>query len=276
VIKPAGIGTETVRRGREPLNIAGATAASAAGWLLTLGGLIGTISVLPQLGWSRAIPVAALCAALPSALWMTRRAIESRRIRTVVPPRLLERRYHGRLEGITDSERRSLRPIATSAYEVATRTGELLAVLIAIPGVRIFRGVRLAGADMPPIPYAISAGRQVVFVESVAWPSGHYVTAENGRIHCDGTYIGQSVRQLIATVQQWRKILPRNHHVSAVIVVHTTAGCDIKLPAAAQGDLTWVHADGAIRVIRHRILRGRRAVSRNLVAALIDATADQP
>jgi hypothetical protein len=276
VIKPAGIGTETVRRGWEPLSIVGAAAASAAGWLLTLGGLIGTISILPQLGWSRAIPVAALCAAPPSALWMTRRTIESKRIRAVVPPPLLEQRYHGSLEGITDSERRSLRPIAASAYEVATRTGELLAGVVAIPGVRIFRGVRLAGADLPPIPHAISAGRQLVFVESVAWPSGHYVTAENGRIHCDGTYIGQSVRQLVVTVQQWRRILPRNHRVSAVIVVYAAAGCDIKLPAGAPGDLAWVHADGAIRAIRQRILRGRQAVSRNLVAALIEATAGQP
>jgi hypothetical protein len=276
VIKPAGIGAETNHRGPEPLSIVGAAAASAVGWLLALGGLIGTISVLPQLGWSRAIPVAALCAAPPSALWMTRRTIESRRIRAAVPPRLLEQRYHGRLEAITDSERRSLRPIAATAYEVATRTGELLAGLTAIPSVRIFRGVRLAGADLPPIPYAITAGRQLVFIETVAWPPGHYVTAENGRIHCDGTYIGQSARQLIATVQHWRKILPKNHHVSAVIVVHASSCGEIELPTAAPGDLVWVHADGAIGAIRQRILRGRPAVSRNLVAALIAATADQP
>jgi hypothetical protein len=276
VIKPAGIGAETVRRGWEPLSIVGGAAASAAGWLLTLGGLIGTISILPQLGWGRAIPVAALCAAPPSALWMTRRTIESKRIRAVVPPPLLEQRCHGRLEVITDSERRSLRPIAASTFEVATRTGELLAGVVAIPGVRIFRGVRPPGADLPPVPYAISAGRQLVFVESVAWPSGHYVTTDNGRIHCDGTYIGQSVRQLVATVAQWRRILPRNHHVSAVIVVYASAGSDIKLPAGGPGDLVWVHADGAIRAIRQRILRGRQAVSRHVVAALIEATAEQP
>jgi hypothetical protein len=276
VIKPAGIGTEVNRRGPEFLGTVGAAAAAVVVWLLALGGLIGTISLLPQLGWGRALPVAALCAAAPSALWMTRRTIESRRARAVVPPRLLAQRCHGRLEAITDSDRRSLRPIAASAYEVATRTGELLADLITIPGVRIFRGVRPGGADLPPIPHAVSAGRQLVFIESVAWPPGHYETAENGQIHCDGTYIGQSVRPLIAAVQRWRKILPKNHHVSAVIVVHATTDGDIELPSAAPGDLVWVHADGAIRAIRQRMARGRPAVSRNLVAALIAATADQP
>jgi hypothetical protein len=256
------------------LSVFGPVAASAVGWLLALGGLIGTISVLPQLGWGRALPVAVLCTAPPSALWMTRRAIESRRIRNVIPPSLLEQRYHGSLEAITDSERRSLRPIIATAYEVAARTGELLADLMAIPSVRIFHGVRLAGVGLPPIPHAISAGRQLVFIESVAWPPGHYETAENGRIHCDGTYIGQSVCPLIAAVQHWRKILPKSHHVSAVIVVHPAAEGDIKLSAATPGDLVWVHADDAVRDIRERILAGRQAVSRNLVAALIAATAD--
>ena len=275
MIKPADLGTEVSRHGPERLSIVAAVAASATAWLLALGGLIGTISVLPQLGWSRALSVAVLCAAPPSALWMTRRAIASRRIRAVVPPPLLEQRYHGRLETITDSERRSLRPIAATAYEVAARTGELLADLLAIPSVRIFHGVRPEGAELPPIPHAISAGRQLVFVESVAWPPGRYETAENGRIHCDGTYIGQSVRLLIATVDHWRKILPKSHHVSAVIVVHAAAEGDITLPAAAPGDLIWLHADDAIRDIREHILSGRQALSRNLLAALITATADR-
>jgi len=274
VIRPADFGTEVIRHGPERLSIVGAVAASAVAWLLALGGLIGTISVLPQLGWSRALSVAALCAAPPSALWMTRRAIESRRIRAEVPSPLLEQRYHGRLEAITDSERRSLRPITATAYEVAARTGELLAGLIAIPSVRIFHGVHPAGADLPPIPHAIIAGRQLVFIESVAWPPGRYETAENGRIHCDGTYIGQSVRPLIAAVEHWRKILPKSHRVSAVIVVHAAAEGDITLPAATAGDLVWVRADDAISDMRQRILCGRQAVSRSLVAALIAATAD--
>jgi hypothetical protein len=274
VIKLADPGTEITRHPLERLSIAGAVIASALAWLVALGGLVGTISALHQLGLGQALSVAALCAAPSSALWMTRRAVESRRIRAEVPPPLLKQRYHGTLEAITDSERRSLRPITATAYEVATRTGEMLADLIAIPSVRIFHGVRPAGADLPPIPHAISAGRQLVFIESVAWPPGCYETAENGRIHCDGTYIGQSVRPLIATVRYWRKILPKSHQVSAVIVVHA-AGGGVTLPAATSGDLAWVYAHNAVRDIRQRILCGRQSVSRNLVAALIAATADQ-
>jgi hypothetical protein len=274
VIKPADLGAEVNGHVSERLSAFGALTASAVGWLLALGGLIGTISVLPQLGWGRALPVALLCTAPPSALWMTRRAIELRRIRAVVPRPLLEQRYHGRLEAITDSERRSLRPITATAYEVAARTGELLADLTTIPSVRIFQAVRSAGVDVPPIPHAISAGRQLVFIESVAWPQGRYETAENGRIHCDGTYIGQSVDPILAAVRYWRKILPKSHHVSAMIVVHPAAEDDIKLPAATQDDLVWVHADNAVREIRQRIVSGRQVVSRNVVAALIAATAD--
>jgi hypothetical protein len=258
----------------ERLSVLGAAAASTAGWLLALGGLIGTVSLLPQLGWGRALPVAVLCVAPPSALWMTRRTVESRRARAATPPPLLEQRCHGSLEAITDSERRALRPIIATAYEVAARTGGLLAELIAIPSVRIFRGIRPAGADLPPIPHAISAGRQLVFVESVAWPPGRYETAGNGRIHCDGTYIGQSVRPLLAAVQHWRRTLPKGHHVSAVIVVHHAGEGDIKLPAATPGDLVWLLADNAVPDIRQRLLRGRQALSRNLLAALIAATAD--
>jgi hypothetical protein len=271
VIKSPGIGTDGARRWPELLSLA----AAAAGWLLALGGLIGTISALSQLGLGQALPVAALCVAPPSALWMTRRTMKSRHMRAVVPARLLEQRTFGRLEAVTDSERRSLRPIATSAYEVAARTGDLLMDLVAVPGVRIFRSVQAAGAELPPVPHAVTAGRHLVFIESVAWPPGHYVAAESGRIFCDGTYIGQSARPLIAAVQHWRRALPRNHHVSAMVVVHgTEGGIDVKLPAGVPGDLTWVHAGGAIAAIRQRIPGGRPAVSRHLVAALIAAIAD--
>ncbi len=257
------------------MSIAGAVAASAVGWLLAVAGLVGTIAVLPQLGWSKVLPVAALCTAPPAAVWLTRHAIESRRIRAAVPPPLLERRYHGRLDVITDSERRALRPVIATAHEVVALTGELLADLAAAPGVRIFQGVRPAGAGLPLIPHAVSAGRHLVFIESVAWPPGRYETAENGRIQCDGTYIGQSVRPLLTAVQHWRKVLPRSHHVSAVVVVHPAAEGEITLPAATSRDLLWVHAGQAAGDIGQRMLPRRRAVSRCMLAALIAATADQ-
>src|SRR6516162_8910334 len=89
------------------------------------------------------------------------------------PATALPGRCHGSLDVITDSERRGLRPIGTTAREVAARTGALLNDLLALPGVRIFQGVRPdAAPDMPRIPHAVSAGRQLILIESVAWPPG--------------------------------------------------------------------------------------------------------
>jgi len=183
-------------------------------------------------------------------------------------------RCHGSLDAITDSERRGLRPIGTTAREVATRTGVLLNDLLALPGVRIFQGVRPdTGQDMPRIPHAISAGRQVILVESVAWPPGRYAARAAGRIHCDGTYTGQSVRPLINAVRHWRQTLPRGHRVSALVVVHPTTAGHLALPAPATRDLAWTCADDAVRAIQARLPRGQPAVSMKAVAALFAATA---
>jgi hypothetical protein len=184
-------------------------------------------------------------------------------------------RWHGSLDTITDSERRALRPIGTTAQEVAARTGFLLGILPAGPGVRIFQGVHPAPAeeDLPRIPHAISAGRQLLLVESVAWPPGRYHQEADGRIHCDGTYIGQSARPLINAVRYWRAALPRGHRVSALVVVHPTGDGDLALPAAVTGELAWARAGDAIRALRARLPRGRPAASAGVIAALVTATA---
>ena len=264
------------RWGRERLSAIGVAAASGAAWLLAVCGLISTVGALPALGPARAGWVAALCAGTPLAGWLTRRAVSDRRIRAAVPPEVLEQRIHGRLDVVIDTDRRALRSVAVSAYDTAARTGDLLAELFALPGVRVFRGVRAGAAGSPVIPHAISAGRQVIFIESVAWPPGHYDIRENGLIHCDGTYIGQSVRPLVAVVRRWQRILPRRHRVSALVVVHAAAPGDIALPDATPDGLAWVHADRVIPVIRRRMARGRPVVSMRLVAALIAASADGP
>jgi hypothetical protein len=234
-------------------------AAVATGWLLALGALIGTVAVVPRMGRDRT----------------ARHVITAWRARAAMPQPLLEQRYHGSLDVITDSERRSLRPIAATAYDVAVLTGELLADLLVIPGVRIFRGVRAAGTALPLIPHAVSAGRQLVLIESVSWPPGCYETAADGHVHCDGTYIGQSARPLTATVRHWRESLPKSHHVSAVVVVHAAAEGQVTLPAATPGDLAWVRAEDAVRDVRQRILCGRQDTSRDLVAALVAAIAGE-
>ncbi len=270
--KPHGQGADVTRWDREHAISVGTGVAAVLAWLLALGGLISTISAVPQLGLERTLWLAALCAAPPSAVWMSRRGAAARRIRADVPMPMLERRCHGNLDAITDSERRSLRPIATTAYQVATRTSALLADLVAIPSVRIFHGVRPAGTDLPLTSHAIASGRRLILIESVAWPPGHYGTTTDGRIHCDGTYIGQSIGPLIDSMRHWRQMLPKRHHVSALVVVHGPAEGDMTLPADSPPDWMFVSADDATRVIRQQVGCGRVPVSRFLVSALIKAT----
>jgi hypothetical protein len=183
-------------------------------------------------------------------------------------------RCHGRLGTIIDSERRALRPIGSTAQEVAERTGELLRDLFALPGVHIFQGVRPTAADAPRISHAIVAGRQVVLVESVAWPPGRYAAAATGRIYCDGTYIGQSVRPLTDAVRYWREILPAGHRVSALVVVHLTTAGDLGLPATTSRGLAWARAEDAVPDIRARLSRVPLGISMKAVAALVAATAE--
>jgi hypothetical protein len=192
----------------------------------------------------------------------------------VGPATVAPDRWHGSLDTITDSERRTLRPIGTTAHEVATRTGVLLGALAAGPGVRIFQGVRPAAAeDLPRIPHAICAGRQLILVESVAWPPGHYQVGQAGRIHCDGMYIGQSVLPLVNAARYWRATLPRGHRVSALVVVHPTGEGDLVLPAGTAAELAWTcGGDAAAAAIRARLPRGRPPTSAQAVAALIAAT----
>jgi hypothetical protein len=181
-------------------------------------------------------------------------------------------RTHGKLDSVTDSERRALRSIGTTAREVAVRTGALLADLFTLPGVRIFQGVRPA-EGVPPVPHVVNAGRRLVFVESVAWPPGRYTTTAAGRVHCNGVYIGQSVRVLIAAVRQWRDSLPEGHGVSAVIVVHVTADGELALPAPAGLNVSWARAGDAVRAIRGQLCHQAEPASLAAVAALIAATA---
>lgn len=190
-------------------------------------------------------------------------------------PGALSSHMHGSLDAITDSERRALRSIGMTAYEVAAKTGALLADLLKLPGIWIFQGVRPTSADLPRIPHAISVGRWLVFVESVAWPPGRYAATPDGQINCDGVYIGQSVRPLMAAVRHWREFLPPGHRVNGLVIVHPTADGDLCLPAMPACDLALAHASDAVSDIRSRLPRDRQAVSMRMVAALEAATAKE-
>lgn len=200
--------------------------------------------------------------------------VDRRSVCPVVPATVLSRRWHGSLDSISDSERRALRSIGTTAREVAAKTGALLRSLQVMPGVRIFQGIRPLAPGMPLIPHAISAGRRLILVDSVAWPPGAYTATAAGQIYCDGVYIGQSLVPLIAAVGDWRATLPRRHQVSAVVVVHPMALGELALPAGGAQGLTWARADHAVRAIRARLPHGQPAVSMKAVAALVAATDD--
>jgi hypothetical protein len=273
MIKLAGRNIDVARYGSERAAAAAGMTALAAGWLLALGGLIGTLVIIAQTGWVHAFWVAVLFLAFPFALWMTRRVAASRRLRLITPPRVLDQRHYGTLDAIADSEWRPLRPIGMTAREAADRTGILLTELLSVPSVRIFHGVRPAGPGLPPVPHAISAGRHLILLESVAWPPGRYEAAADGRIRCDGVYIGQSAGALRATVRQWAELLPRNHHVMAVVVVHP-AGCgEIAIPPDRGREVGWVLAGSAVTELRRRMTGGGQAVSRNAIAVLADSAA---
>jgi hypothetical protein len=264
------------RYGSERAASTGAMTALAVGWLIALASLVAAASVFTEIGWSRTLRVAILGASVLFALAMTRRVAASRRLQSMTPGPALEQRYFGNLNAITDSEHRPLRPIGSTTREVAARTGVLLTDLAADPSVRIFHGVRPVDPSLPLVPHAISAGRRLVLVESVAWPPGQYEASPDGRILCDGIYIGQSVRALRTAARQWAGLLPRNHRVMAAVIVHRTAKGEMTLPAGGPKDLVWVLADNAIAELRPRIAGGGRAVSRNAVATLMAATAVDP
>jgi hypothetical protein len=261
MIKLAGRFANATRYGSERAASTGAMTALAVGWLIALASLVAAASVFTEIGWGRTLRVAILGASVLFALAMTRRVAASRRLKSITPGSALEQRYFGNLNAITDSEQRPLRPIGSTVREVAARTGVLLTDL---------------ASGLPLVPHAVSAGRRLVLVESVAWPPGRYEVGADGRVLCDGIYIGQSVQALRTAARQWAGLLPRNHRVMAAVVVHRTAKGEITLPARGPKDLTWVLADNAIAELRPRIAGGGRAVSRNAVATLMAATAVDP
>jgi hypothetical protein len=185
-------------------------------------------------------------------------------------------RFQGSLEEIIDSERRALRPIGTTARDVAERTGALLSDLLDCHDLWVFQGIRSATPGSPRIPHAISAGRQLILVESVAWPPGRYATSSTGQIYCDGTYIGQSAGPLLAALDHWQAVLSSGHQVNALVVVHPTVPGALALPASADG-LSWSTACDAVRALMGLLPQGPQPTSLLMVGELFKAAAgDEP
>jgi hypothetical protein len=246
-------------------------AAAGACWLLAAVGLVKVVSALSSQGWTQNLALVVLGLSLVLGAWTTRSLAQSVRVRVAVPKAVLDRRCHGDLDEIVDSERRPLRSIGVPAADVAARTGGLLDDLLDVPSVRIFRGVRSPGPGAGVTAHAIVAGMELILVESVAWPRGRYTIDQQGRLSCDGVYIGQSVAPLIASVRHWRAALPRGHRVSALIVVYSSDSGRPVLPlTATPAGLTWIYADDLVWAVRQRMPR-RPSVSRHAVAALAAA-----
>jgi hypothetical protein len=253
------------------LSIVCGTVASLAGWLLAVGGLVGLISVLPELGWRQVAYLTVLCLAPQAAIWVGRQVRLLRRARHSIPAFAVEQRLHGQLDLLAENDGRQLRPVGLAAGDIAWRTGSLLDKLISIPGVYVFHGVNGARSAPPMVAHVVAAGRTVVLVEAVAWPPGEYRVDASGRVSCNDRYIGQSVNALMDAVGYWRQTLPRSHRVSALVIAYASSGAPPCLPPSAGPMLSWVAADHALNALTERV-PARRRISAHSMAALVSAT----
>jgi hypothetical protein len=249
------------------LDVTLSVAAMAGAWALMVGGLAGTAIQLSRLGSPAVLPLVLLCVSTFPAIWATRRVVSLRRVRAKVPAPLLRQRRYGDLASLADDDSRPLRPVGVTVADLVGRTDALLGPLTARPGVRLFEGVRLPGGHRPVASHAVSAGRLLVLVESVAWPPGHYRTDATGRVRCDGQYIGQTVGSLSRAVRSLRTALPRNHQVIALIVVYRLADGFYELPAGTP-DVRWTLADDLLDDLHNHLSPHLSTVSRHTIAAL--------
>jgi tetratricopeptide (TPR) repeat protein len=244
-----------------------AVTAMISAWLATLGGFVGAAVALAGVGWPALMALLVLVGAAGPALCATRQVASLRRVLIRVPAPLLHQRLHGDLVAVGADVCRPLRSVGTDTADVLGRTDELLGRLTSIPSVRIFRGVRPAEATVPLVGHAVSAGRRLVLVESVAWPPGEYRLDPAGLVRCDSRYIGQTTQPLATAVQACRRALPRSHRVEALVVVHQSGSGRYALPAATP-ELGWVFADELAGHLRTKLLRQPGTVSRHIIAAL--------
>jgi len=260
-----------IRRLPGQFSIIVAATASLTGGLLTVACLISVVSFVPDIGWTEIGHIVVLCVVPQCAILAARYVRSSLRLRATLPPSLVDGHLHGNLDAIPDSRLRPLRSIGTAAADVAAQTGALLIGLISNPGVHVFHSIRPASNHIPVVAHAVTAGRTVTLIESVAWPPGRYHVDHDGRVTCDGRYIGQSVDLLQAAVRYWRAALPRSHRVTAIVVVHRTGPGRYALPTALSTEIEWAEPDIALGTLRARTA-GRRRVSAHALATLAVAT----
>lgn len=256
------------RPGRRALVLA--RAGAAGGW-----GLVCTAAVTTVVGVARGRAgryrlwgPAALGASLLPAVFLTGRARQLTMIEARAPLRVAEQRRHGELPPAATRGSGSLRSIGAGGGGVAARTDTQLGALTVLPGVRIFRGIRAGHPSRVVATHAVSAGRVVVLVESVAWPPGNYRADPDGRIWCDGMPTGQVTAGLQAAVAACRARLPRDHLVRALVCVHRTTPAGYLLPAPGR-TISWTFAEDLVETLMPHLAPYAAAVSRHVVAALV-------
>ncbi len=216
---------------------------------------------------------AALYGTAHGAVWATVRARRAARLEAAVPRWMVERRVHGNLDSAgawPSGELWPLRSVGPGGAVAGARTGVALTTLLDDPRVRLFHGVRVAGRPAPLVAHAVLRRRRIVFVATVVWPPGRYHMAADGRVHCDGVYIGQSIQPLRAAVRVWRDRLP-GHRVGVVVVVHRAGPGDYSLPAHVPGEIDWTMAEDAVDGLQAG-RAGHGGVSRAALCALATAT----
>jgi hypothetical protein len=242
-------------------------------WLALGIGLVEVSAFVPRLSGGELAALVLVCAASPASMSATRWLRSSRRLRAKVPAAVLGRRLHGSCVVVGHGEGRALRPIGTPGVAVMNRTASILSRLVEYPEVRVFHGVGVADPSHPPVAHVVAAGRDVLLVETVAWPDGRYSTDPDGQVRCDGVLIGQSVAPLLNAVRHFRRELPR-HRVSALVVMYPV-GDGRPLPPRGQRDLRWVHAEAASDAVRAWLPRHPRTSTAALVT-LVAATTYSP
>lgn len=156
-----------------------AVLASGISWIGLSLSLLGYLYVTGALPTLSLVPLLTTVAMLPVTVALAYRRGVGAWLDETVPMELTDAREYGEPD-VADS---------TEDDRLAEQTAaDALSTLTALPGARLFRGVR--GRVAPERTYvAVACGRAVALVEYHHWPSGRYAWTSEGLLTCDGSYL---------------------------------------------------------------------------------------
>jgi|GEM_PF-6515166 len=182
------------------------------------------------------------------------------------------------------SRRVALRPVhgrrrgAADAGPAAERTGAAdtaaaLESLVAVPGTRIFHGLRIPGEPDIHVDHAVLNGGRLVLVESVVWPAGRYRWV-NDREMAQTPSRRATVRPVrVADLHGNRTVAKLCKELRVQIAVWPESAGTVEFTPGAEVSPTGVHVGGAgesVAQIRAWLAAGELAghVDRAIVARL--------